>query len=124
MSELKLCPKCKGKNIEIFEYTPTHWFRGHCTDCNYSSSIGWFKTPEEAEREWNTRPVEDAMQVEIEDIKLMLKKANDIFESCCNHLDFSNFIEIQWNIEDWKKKFCELNTTKEISQSDGRKKNE
>lgn len=41
----------------------------------------------------------------LESMQRKLKRANSVFESCCRYLDFSNYIEIKWNIEDWLEEY-------------------
>ena len=68
---LKPCPFCGGSNIEVREAKDADWqYVAHCMSCGaegpfVSTEPG--RTPHTTARakagvEWNTRPVEDAMQ--------------------------------------------------------------
>lgn len=52
MEELKPCPFCGSKNIEVFG-KDEYWTR--CTECGASGPEDYNATPEDAIRAWNQR---------------------------------------------------------------------
>lgn len=68
--ELKLCPFCGGKNIKEFG---TYERTIHCCDCGAEDGFvigdqnGW-------EGNWNTRPIEDALQSRAEKAEAMVER--------------------------------------------------
>lgn len=70
--DLKPCPFC-GTNPTLNEDYDNHYV--WCSECADASPI--FPYPEEATKHWNTRPREDALQAEVEALKLALKPFAD-----------------------------------------------
>lgn len=91
MSELKPCPRCKEalrlsvqNQHEFYGPDESLYFFVLCSACGRSSYSGY--TREEAIKDWNTRPIEDAQVAEIEQLKvrvtelsnaLLVEKANN-----------------------------------------------
>ncbi len=71
--ELKPCPFC-GKSL-YYEETPMG-IDAHCTSKGcvlYGKKFLWLKT-----QAWNTRPIEDALQVEIERLSGIILNASNV----------------------------------------------
>lgn len=71
MSELRPCPRCKEAlrlsvqtNHEFYGPDESLYFFVLCSACGHSSHSGYSR--EEAIKDWNTRPIEDAQSAEIE----------------------------------------------------------
>lgn len=74
-NELKPCPFCGGEAvITSAKAAPLHWVG--CEVCEIESRC--FTTREAAILYWNTRPAEDALQAEIERLKLELAQKKGI----------------------------------------------
>ena len=75
--ELKPCPFCGGTNTMkqsvrgTMQHATYHWI--HCEDCDAQGPVFDFdKPPEES---WNTRPGEDALREELENMRARAKSA-------------------------------------------------
>lgn len=74
-SEPKPCPFCKCKPIPFIAGSSKYSVRCSNENCGVRPSgrfIGGSNTPEEAIELWNSRPIEDALQSEIDRLKAEL----------------------------------------------------
>jgi hypothetical protein len=77
MSELKKCPWCETEP-ELIEYKNSRHKRLKYYACPHGCcATPHFEFEEEAREYWNTRPLEDALQAQLDDMKRRLKEAYD-----------------------------------------------
>jgi Lar family restriction alleviation protein len=91
MSELKPCPFCGSGAIEVLEWVD--YTKIGCLDCNYGI-IYQDCDEEDAVDYWNTRPVEDAKDREIERLKAEVTRyrraLHNLKEDCQKRLHWKN----------------------------------
>ena len=70
--ELKPCPFCNGTHsINVINF----FTRDSCRKCDIcGAEAPEAKTPEEAAGKWNTRPAEDALKAELEELRYIVKQ--------------------------------------------------
>lgn len=71
--ELKACPKCKSSDITIEHWDETRSYRGICRNCRYSPDW-WLPTENDAARYWNHRPLEAALQAQVDRLTEVVAK--------------------------------------------------
>jgi len=71
--KIKTCPICGGegysKGSDDYAYVA-------CLSCHYETRV--FDTEQEAEKQWNTRPIEDALRAEITALNERAEKAEAV----------------------------------------------
>jgi hypothetical protein len=76
---LKACPWCGGTEIDVdnCDSSPVFWWN-HCVHCGTDgpADLGWSG----ANELWNTRPIEDALRKQLEDIHFDLRQILEISE--------------------------------------------
>lgn len=71
--ELKPCPFCGSSDVHIGQDRGTSWWYVHCSDCQME---GIYDIGESgAIEQWNTRPLEAALQAEVNRLKEVIKAA-------------------------------------------------
>ena len=82
MSELKPCQRCKEAlrlsvqtNHEFYGPDESLYFFVLCSACGHSSYSEY--TREEAIKDWNTRPIEDALRAENEQLKVRVTELSN-----------------------------------------------
>lgn len=89
MSELRPCPRCKEAlrlsvqtQHEFYGPDESLYFFVLCSACGHSSYSKY--TREEAIKDWNTRPIEDAQSAEIERLKADNARMREALEDIRN----------------------------------------
>ena len=74
-NELKPCPFCGGKDLEkeVIDGIEGMIYRVSCPHCANTMPMTVDTSMEEAIRIWNTRPAEDALKAELEDLLYFLR---------------------------------------------------
>ena len=112
--ELRPCPFCGGKAITAtfldyddleymaFEVNDSESIDGEVTCENERCINGWYLSP----KDWNTRPIEDALNNRIAELKLIIDKLVEGIDSLTSgfplEIEYIEAIEIA---KDWKE--CE-----------------
>lgn len=78
--ELKPCPFCKDGTPNI-----THRFIGITIRCSCGAHSEYFNTEEEAINAWNTRPIEDALRQENEQLKAFIEDITTLNDEVFAH---------------------------------------
>jgi hypothetical protein len=82
MSELKACPFCRvTKGIKIIQLDRSNW-EVFCENCRSGQS--YFASKSTAMEWWNTRPIEDALRKERDELREMVDEMADIMQSVKN----------------------------------------
>ena len=87
MSELKPCPFCGGNAYEC-DYTHPNggdWYFVKCDVCDAKSDE--YHTQEVANNKWNTRPIEDALRAEVEQLKADNSRMREVLDEIINAYD-------------------------------------
>lgn len=74
MSELKPCPFCSSEDINYGHHSSESKRFNRCKQCLSEGPYGDSATSIAA---WNTRPIEDALRVEIETLKAKIKEMEE-----------------------------------------------
>lgn len=107
MSELRPCPRCKEAlrlsvqtNHEFYGADESLYFFVLCSACGHSSHSEYSR--EEAIKDWNTRPIEDAQAAEIERLKADNARMMEAIDNVLRgfpYLNIETFLDINRRME-------------------------
>ena len=78
-SDLKACERCASPKVRVEYWEDCDSYRGECCACEYSPDW-WSDTEEDAIRYWNTRPLEDALRAECDNVMKAQREAEGMVE--------------------------------------------
>lgn len=109
MSDLKACPKCESTFIRLNYLTGDGHIKDSpirlkCFDCGYAEDY-WSETYEDAIKQWNTRPLEDALRVQFENAKTDYALLSDDYKQYEISLERkdSKINQLQQEADEWHK---------------------